>query len=74
MLAISGFGSIIYHCHCLATATAKLAQLAREFFTHLFYHPGEHLQFILAIGAVVIAAVVVPVYLAKREYEKRFHR
>lgn len=75
MLMISGFSSIVFHTTTFtatfASATAKVLQMAKDFFTHLLLHPGEHSQAILIMGAVIIAAVVGPVYLAKRAYDKR---
>ena len=71
MMIISGLGPALFHASYLAQTTVTVAQVATEFFTHLFFYPGEHLCTVMIMGGVVIAAVVGPIYLAKRAYEKR---
>ncbi len=70
-MIISGLGPALFHTSYLATTTMSVAQIATEFFTHLFFYPGQHLHVVMIMSGVVIAAVVGPIYLAKRAYEKR---
>ncbi len=70
-MIISGLGPALIHTSYLASTMMTVAQVATEFFTHLFYYPGQHLQTIMIMSGVVILAIVGSIYLAKRAYDKR---
>ncbi|NGX55009.1 MAG: hypothetical protein KR126chlam2_00631 [Chlamydiae bacterium] len=70
-MIISGLGPALFHTSYLASTMMTVAQVAIEFFTPLFYYPGEHVQTIMIMSGVVILAIVGPIYLAKRAYDRR---
>ena len=52
------------------TASVAVTAVAKEFFTHLFFFPFEHISAIMVMGAVVLAAGVGSAYLIRRLFNR----
>lgn len=60
--------------HTLTTVscgiTSLTASAAHQFFTNLFYHPGQYPMPIMILGGVTVAACVGVAFLVKMAYDK----
>lgn len=55
---------------CLSTVTYTTNVVVKDFFIHLFYHPGQHYEAIMSMGIAAIGLCVGTAFLVKFIYEK----
>lgn len=54
----------------MSVASTLTANVVRDFFTHLFMHPGDHFMGVVMICGVGVGSLVGSAFLIKLVYEK----